>query len=116
MDPVAAAKAVIDEETVKGTKEVMARVYVIAAIIIVAIVGAIASSMGINVAKTSDVAKLKNGFILGVVALVIAVLANIYGAMNGYSAYKLQMTAAILEVIVAIAFVASVNQYKSTAK
>lgn len=116
MDPVAAAKAVIDEETVKGTKEVMARVYVISAIIIVAIVGAIASSMGINVAKTSDVAKLKNGFILGVIALVIAVLANIYGAMNGYSAYKFQMTAAILEVIVAIAFVASINQYKSTAK
>jgi len=113
MTPLAAAKEVMDEETVKTTNELTSRAYLYIALIVVAVIGIVAAIMGVGLENSPTANKVKGSVILGVIALIIAVVANIYGAMNGYTAFPLQMVAVILEAVFALLFVVSIFNYKN---
>ena len=113
MDAIAAGRAVVDEQTAKTTKELMARVYQYGMLLLVALFGIIASILGLGAAKAPSIGKIKGGVILGILALVVAIAANVYGAMNGYSAFQVQMTAMIAECLFALLFVVSIFKYKN---
>ena len=116
MTPLAAARAVVDEETVTTTKSLTSRLFVNIAIILVAIIGGIAAVISTGVVKAPNQKNVKLSTILGIAALAIAVLANIYGAMNGYTAFRFQMISVIAEAIAALLFVVAIFGYKDTAR
>ena len=113
MDEIAAARAVVDEQTAKTTKELMARVYQYGGIFLIALFGIIAGILGLGAVKTPSVGKIKGGVILGILALVVAIAVNVYGAVNGYSAFPAQMGAMIAEAVFALLFVVAIFQYKN---
>ncbi|MEG0777611.1 MAG: hypothetical protein RSG55_02065, partial [Oscillospiraceae bacterium] len=113
MDPIAAGREVVDEQTVKTTKELTTRLYLYLALLFVAIIGLIASICGISAAGTPGIGKIKAGIILGVVTLLVAVVANVFGMMNAYQDFPLQMVAMLAEAVFSLLFVIGFITYKN---
>ena len=60
-----------------------------------------------------SIGKIKGGIILGIIALVLAVAANIYGFTAGYTAYTLQFVGLIAELVFGLLFVVAIMKYKN---
>lgn len=113
MDPIVAGREVVDEQTVITTDTLMSRMYQYIALVVAAILGLVAGIMGAGAAKMPSVGKIKGGVILGALALVVAIGANVFGALKSYSDYTLQMVAMIAIAVAALLFVVAIIKYKN---
>ncbi len=113
VDPVTAGREAVAETEAATTAKVMGKLVVCVAAILIGILGIIASIMGAGAAKMPSIGKIKGGIILGIIALVLAVAANIYGFTAGYTAYTLQFVGLIAELVFGLLFVVAIMKYKN---
>ena len=113
MDYVAAGREVIDEQTVETTEELTGRAIQYGATAVIAILGIVASILGLGAAKMPSINKIKGGIILGLLTVVLAIAANAYGALNGYTGFPIQMAAIVGIGVFALLFFIAFNTYKN---
>ncbi|MEA4895960.1 MAG: hypothetical protein VB064_11980 [Oscillospiraceae bacterium] len=113
MDPVAAGREYLAEQTVITTKELTDRMIVYGAFLLAAVLGFIAAILGAGAAKMPSIGKIKGGILLGVLALVFALGSNVYGFMTAYQDYMLQAVAAGAILVFSILYVIAIFTYKN---
>ena len=107
MMPIEAAREVIDEETVKTTKDLTYRAIVCVSIIITSALGMIASFISI-ISKKVNIA-----LIMGIIVIIISVAANYYGMINGYADHSLLKQGAISVMLLSIVYTYSIYKSKN---
>ncbi|MGI5986145.1 MAG: hypothetical protein GXY01_07570 [Clostridiales bacterium] len=112
-DAIDAAKEALDEESIKTSTELKTRLYINAAAVLVAVFALISGVLGAGAANIPSVGKIKGGILFGLLSLVLAIAANVYGYMNDYTAYTILLSALAAETVISLLYVISVFRYKS---
>ncbi|MEG1540307.1 MAG: hypothetical protein RRY47_00040, partial [Oscillospiraceae bacterium] len=113
MDPIEAGRAEVDAQTVITTKDLTGRLFLYLGAILAALVGIVAAILGFGAATTPSIGKIKGGIILGALALLVGAAANVYGFMNAYTAFPMQMYAIIAVAVFALLYVVAIFRYKN---